>query len=257
MKIRKNSFEAQRLKPSKVEKIYHALKRRIAILRQAVKSFFGSPRLYEHSAQHFSTQPPAQDREIHTRQVAKMHCSTSEAAVSPKPRNEVNDIYAEHQVEGEQTCGTHSANTFFGKHVLDQAAPKKAQNADDLFKRMKAACQEAKPEDNLPAAAQLVLHDTAYGQPLLEALENLKSDRIVLFTGMATHYVSCMRGESGQWYVVDSAKRGEAIKDKVDSPAAYLRRLYHGWDINQLDMQSLSVAIINMEGDELPGMETH
>ena len=122
---------------------------------------------------------------------------------------------------------------------------------------MKASCKAAKPEDNLPDADHLVLHNTMYGQPLLEALENMKGNKIVLSTGMATHFVSCVRGESGQWYVVDSAKHGEETRERVDSPAAYLRRLYHGWDVSQLDLQTQTVSIISMKGDELPGIETH
>ncbi len=135
--------------------------------------------------------------------------------------------------------------------MLDPYNVYQAKPVDDLFKRMQRCCEQTAPEEKLPAPDQLVLDDAVYGERLLNDLESFKGDRLIMMPGLSTHYVAFVKGKSGPWYLLNSAKREEKIK--IEGPAAYLRLVYHGRNINNLSWGESGVSMILMKEEHLPG----
>ncbi|WP_281646169.1 hypothetical protein [Parendozoicomonas sp. Alg238-R29] len=227
------------LQRSAVEKAYQAFKRKISALEQTVKRLFNRSR---------NTLPP---REIHARSISKLQVPSALYGLNPQSEPDV--IYIEKQVRDQQTCGTHAANAFFGKHALNPYNVYEQKDVEVLLQRMQERCLRATAEEKLPPASQLTLHNALYDESLIEALDNFQGDRMILASGLSHHFVTCVKGESGQWYVVDSMNHGKKIR--VDSPASYLKLLYYGRDPEQMELEEKIVSVIHLKGENMPGVE--
>ena len=244
-------------------RLYQGFKRNISRLKQVLKKLF-IPRSWQSS----SPEPPSIP--LSSRNVNPQSTESSATGFKRPASENVADVsgkrsigtsrassrsgvfHFERQQRGMQTCGTHSANMFFGKTALKPIEGRTPGRADDLLRRMHRACDEAGPLDDLPAKHNVFLQEAFYGDELVSALGRLRHDRLILLSGMSSHFVAFRRDASGQWYLLDSAANKPV---KISDPGAYLKRIYHGYKPGELDMRGGQVSILAMAGEDLPGFK--
>ncbi|WP_152558888.1 hypothetical protein [Endozoicomonas numazuensis] len=82
----------------------------------------------------------------------------------------------------------------------------------------------------------------------------MKHDRVMLVSGINSHYVCFRRDIQGQWYKLESVayEKGE---QEIISPGRYLlERTYNQQDLQNLGDGDAQVDIIHLEEEKLPGL---
>ncbi|WP_062268615.1 hypothetical protein [Endozoicomonas arenosclerae] len=153
-----------------------------------------------------------------------------------------------------QSCSQHAANAFFGGPLVLLPVSRDPKPMDEILPEMKDIIRRLNDQDIFGQPMLIRGGQFLMSEDLAKALDNLKHDRVMLVSGINSHYVCFRRDAKGQWHKLESVayEKGE---QEVISPGRYLlERIYNQQDLKNLGDGDAQVDIIHLEGEELPGV---
>ena len=153
-----------------------------------------------------------------------------------------------------QSCSRHAANAFFGGPLVMHPVSHEPMPMDIVLPDMKQILARLECQEMFGQPMPVVGGQFLMSAELADALDQLEHDRVMLVSGVNSHYVCFRRDTKGQWYKLESVAYEKGEQEAI-SPGRYLlERIYHQRDLKHLGDADAQVDIIHLEGETLPGL---
>ncbi|MRI35173.1 hypothetical protein EOPP23_19585 [Endozoicomonas sp. OPT23] len=143
-------------------------------------------------------------------------------------------------------CPFHAANAFLGKPMLPLTGSGDPMDGEEFLPFLKQALSEADPTATGIKAEDITLTSAVMSQQLANDLDAMTSDRIIIGTGLSSHFVCFRRSKDGHWYKLDSDRY--QFEQERDSPGHYLQNIYRQGHTTQ---EENIVTLIHLKGEQL------